>query len=100
MVWRTGAEVKLIPVLYVPTGAAALREQPELVPNLWPLNVDEYRCHTTRLYLPSMKATERAKARWARNKRRPAFKKIAGAAYWLDGDTKPRIPKGGPKRKR
>jgi len=47
-----------------------------------------------------MKATERAEAQWARNKRRPAFKKIAGSAYWLDDDVKPRIPKGGPKRKR
>lgn len=100
MVWRARTEVELLPILYMAASATALSEQPELLSNLWALNVDKYRCHTTRLYLPSMKATERAKARWARNKRRPAFKKIAGTAYWLDGDKTPRIPKGGPKRKR
>jgi hypothetical protein len=47
-----------------------------------------------------MKASEKATARWTRNKRRPAYKKIAGKSYWLDGDTKPRVPEGGPKRKR
>ena len=46
-----------------------------------------------------MKASEKATARWARNKHRPAYKKIAGKSYWVDGDTKPRIPTGGPKRK-
>lgn len=47
-----------------------------------------------------MKASEKAKTRWVQNKRRPAYKKIAGSAYWLDGDKTPRIPTGGPKRKR
>ena len=47
-----------------------------------------------------MKASEKATDRWIRNKRRPAYKKIAGKSYWLDGDQKPRLPEGGPKRKR
>lgn len=47
-----------------------------------------------------MKASEKAAACWARNKRRPAYKKIAGKTYWLNGDAKPRVPEGGPKRKR
>jgi hypothetical protein len=46
------------------------------------------------------KASEKARQKWSQNKRRPAFKKIAGKAYWLDDDVKPRIPEGGPKRKR
>lgn len=47
-----------------------------------------------------MKASKRAARIWAKNPRRPAYKKIAGKSYWLDGDQKPRVPEGGPKRKR
>jgi len=46
-----------------------------------------------------MKASKKARDRWSRNPRRPAYKKIAGSKYWLDGDSKPRVPEGGPKRK-
>lgn len=49
--------------------------------------------------MATMKASEKAKRRWASSKRRPAFKKIAGSKYWLDDDTQPREPKGGPRRK-
>ena len=46
-----------------------------------------------------MKARQKAAARWAKNKRRPVYAKFAGKARWIDGDQKPRIPTGGPKRK-
>lgn len=45
-----------------------------------------------------MKASKKAADRWSRNKRKPAYKKIAGPKYWLDADETPRDPKGGPKR--
>lgn len=46
------------------------------------------------------KASEKAALCWGRNKRKPAYKKIAGKSYWLNGDTNPRVPEGGPKRKK
>jgi hypothetical protein len=47
-----------------------------------------------------MKASKRAARIWAKNPRRPVYAKHAGKARWIDGDTKPRVPEGGPKRKR
>jgi hypothetical protein len=46
-----------------------------------------------------VKARQKAQARWSRNPRKPFYAKHAGKARWIDGDTKPRIPGGGPKRK-
>jgi len=45
-----------------------------------------------------VKASQKAARRWAKNPRKPAYKKIAGPKYWLDTDETPREPKGGPKR--
>jgi hypothetical protein len=47
-----------------------------------------------------MKASEKARKKWNGNPRKPFYAKRADKHVWIDFDRKPRVPSGGPKRKR